>query len=156
MAGRPPYTPVFSIISGRGIPAPEEGFGADYQEGLFSSGFVHIRRKGNCRGDLIFVDAPLPGAHISSPLILKGKARGIWFFEGDFPVILLDAQGEKIAESYVSAKEEWMTENFVTFEGVLHFKGSFSGMRGTLILKKDNPTGLNQFDDALEIPITFE
>lgn len=105
---------------------------------------------------MIIVDAPLPGAKISSPISLKGRARGPWFFEGDFPVILLDSQGINIAEGYASARGEWMTEKFVSFEGTLHFMGTLSGTRGTLVLKKDNPTGLPQFDDALEIPINFE
>jgi hypothetical protein len=156
VAGLPPYTPVFCIITGRRTAAPEEGYGADYQEAFFATTLVHIWPKGNCRSDLIIVDAPLPGAQISSPLEFKGKARGIWFFEGDFPVILLDAQGNRIAEGYASAKGEWMTKNFVNFEGILHFRESFSGMRGSLVLKKDNPTGLPRFDDALEIPINFK
>ena len=49
-----------------------------------------------------------------------------------------------------------MTENFVGFEGIITFNGMFSGQRGTLILQKDNPTGLAQFDDELEIPVYFE
>ena len=154
--GFPPYTPVFSIISGSRTSAPDEGYGADYQEAFLGSTLVHIWPTGNCRSDLIIVDAPLPGAQISSPLTFKGKARGIWFFEGDFPVLLLDAHGNRIAEGYASAKGEWMTKNFVNFEGLLHFRDAFSGTKGSLVLKKDNPTGLPQFDDALEIPINFE
>ncbi len=48
-----------------------------------------------------------------------------------------------------------MTTDFVEFEGIIQFKGHLSGQRGTLILKKNNPTGLDKFDDALEIPINF-
>jgi hypothetical protein len=156
MAGFPPYTPVFVILSGSKTVPPAEGFGADYREALSASQLARIWLEGNCRSDFILLDSPLPGANISAPLAIKGRARGIWFFEGDFPVILLDAQGNKIAESYSTAKGDWMTKNFVGFEGTIDFKGSFSGQRGTLILKKDNPTGLAQFDDALEIPIHFE
>jgi hypothetical protein len=104
----------------------------------------------------IRLDSPITGAVISSPLTIKGKARGTWFFEGDFPVILLDAQGKKIAENYATAHGEWMTEDFVEFEGALHFSGALSGQKGIIVLKKDNPTGMEQFDDALKIPITFE
>ena len=111
--------------------------------------------KGNCKSDLIFLDSPLPGTHISSPLTIKGQARGTWFFEGDFPVILFDAQGKKITESYATAKSQWMTEDFVEFEGTLEFNGSVSGQKGSLILRKDNPTGLAKFDDFLEIPVNF-
>jgi hypothetical protein len=31
-----------------------------------------------------------------------------------------------------------------------------SGSKGTVIPKKDNPTGKPEFDDALEIPINFK
>ena len=82
--------------------------------------------------------------------------RGTWFFEGDFPVILFNSQAEKIAASYATAKGEWMTENFVEFEGIISFESSLSGQQGTLILKKDNPTGVAQFDDELKIPVYFK
>ena len=48
-----------------------------------------------------------------------------------------------------------MTEDFVEFEGTLEFNGSVSGQKGSLILRKDNPTGLAKFDDFLEIPVNF-
>lgn len=156
MAGFPPYTPVFTILSGRKTAPPVEGFGANYKKAFSASQLIHVWPKGNCRSDFILLDSPLPGGIVSSPLVIKGRARGTWFFEGDFPLILLDAQGRKMATSYATAKGEWMTENFVDFEGIISFTGSFSGQQGTLILQKDNPTGLTQFDDALKIPVNFQ
>jgi hypothetical protein len=156
IAGLPPYTPVFAILSGSRIASPEAGFGADYKESFSPSRLIRIWPQGNCRGDFILLDSPLPGAAISSPLKIQGQARGTWFFEGDFPVILFNSQAEKIAESYATAKGEWMTENFVEFEGIISFESSLSGQQGTLILKKDNPTGLAQFDDELKIPVHFK
>jgi hypothetical protein len=100
--------------------------------------------------------SPLPGTSISSPFTIKGKARGTWFFEGDFPIILEDGQGKNIAVSYATAKGEWMTTDFVEFTGTLEFNRAFSGQRGTLILKKDNPTGNAEFDNSLEIPVNFK
>lgn len=110
--------------------------------------------------DLIQIESPGANKIISSPLIVKGKARGFWFFEGDFPVILTDWDGRIIIESYAMAKGEWMTEDFVPFETTLEFEkpeiiGEFAKC-GALILKKDNPSGLPEHDDALEIPIFFE
>ncbi len=53
-----------------------------------------------------------------------------------------------------------MTSEFVPFEAVLKFEkpASIKGVvnKGSLILKKDNPSGLPKNDDALEIPILFE
>jgi hypothetical protein len=106
--------------------------------------------------DLVILNSPLKEERISSPLIIRGKARGTWFFEASFPVILTDWDGLIIAEGFATAKENWMTEDFVEFEGYLNFEKPSYGKRGSLILKKDNPSGLPEHDDALEITIFFE
>jgi len=110
--------------------------------------------------ELIEVDAPAAGAVITSPLAVSGRARGPWYFEGDFPLVLTDWDGRIIAEGYASAQGEWMTEEFVPFTGTLVFEAppkinGFSD-RGTLIFRKDNPSGLPEHDDALEITVYFE
>ena len=117
------------------------------------------------KAGLIRLDSPQPGAVIASPLTVKGEARGTWFFEASFPLVLVDWDGKIIAESFAQAKDEWMTEEFVPFLGTLVFEKPASakasadrpayGVRGVLILKKDNPSGLPEHDDALEIPIMF-
>lgn len=109
--------------------------------------------------NLIRVTVPRLNQMIASPLVVRGEARGNWFFEATFPVILTDWDGRIIAQSYAQAEGEWMTENFVPFEGKIEFEnpeniGEFS-RRGALIFKKDNPSGLPQYDDALEIPVRF-
>ncbi len=106
--------------------------------------------------NLIRLESPRPNEIIKSPLAIKGEARGYWFFEASFPVYLTNWDGLIIAEGIAQAKEEWMTENFVPFEVTLNFIKPEYGDRGTLILKKDNPSGLPEHDDALEIPINFE
>jgi len=108
------------------------------------------------QNDLIFLIQPTPDSYVSSPLTIKGQARGNWFFEGDFPLILTDWDGKIIAEGYATADGEWMTTDFVPFEGTLKFTKPDYGERGALILRKDNPSGLPENDDALEITIFFE
>jgi len=101
---------------------------------------------------------------ILSPLIIEGKARGYWFFEASFPVVLTNWDGLIIAQHYAEAQDEWMTEEFVPFRAVLEFESPvFPGVdenhfsrRGYLVLKKDNPSGLPEHDDALEIPVLFK
>jgi hypothetical protein len=105
--------------------------------------------------EVIRLDYPRPNQTISSPLNIKGEARGTWFFEASFPVILTDWDGLIIAQGIATAKGDWMTEDFVPFEATLEFtlnKQAYSN-RGSLILKKDNPSGLPENDDALEIPV---
>ncbi|MBP6881013.1 MAG: Gmad2 immunoglobulin-like domain-containing protein [Candidatus Pacebacteria bacterium] len=111
--------------------------------------------------DLIVLTSPEPYETISNPLKLTGKARGNWYFEGSFPVILTDWDGRIIAEAPAMARGPWMTENFVPFTLTLNFETPYHVgdpdfmKRGSLILKKDNPSGLPENDDALEIPIMF-
>ena len=106
--------------------------------------------------DLIDLETPRPNEKISSPLVIRGDALGNWFFEGDFPVILTDWDGKIIAEGFVSSKGEWMVEGLVPFGGELIFEKPDFDERGTLILKKDNPSDLPEHDNALEIPILFK
>ncbi|UCG10991.1 MAG: Gmad2 immunoglobulin-like domain-containing protein [Deltaproteobacteria bacterium] len=147
------YTPLFMVLAGNYTVRPNDGFGTQYEGGVFATQLVRLLPKGNCRSGHIVVDAPTPGALVTSPLRVSGKARGTWFFEGDFPLVLTDTKGKIIAKGFVTAKGEWMTEKFVPFEGTLEFKKPRSGDRGTLTFKKDNPTGLSEHDDAVEIPV---
>jgi hypothetical protein len=69
----------------------------------------------------------------------------------------MDWDGLIIAQGIARAKSDWMTSNFVPFEAKLTFtvdKKAYSN-KGTLILKRDNPSGLPANDNALEIPIIF-
>lgn len=107
------------------------------------------------KSDLIIINNPRPNQTVSSPILINGEARGNWFFEASFPIFLTDWDGRIIAEGYATAKSDWMTTEFVPFEATLEFsidKDIYSN-KGTLILKKDNPSGLSEFDDALEIPV---
>jgi hypothetical protein len=92
---------------------------------------------------------------VVSPLLIQGRARGTWFFEGDFPVLLTDWDGLIIAQGIARAKGEWMTKDFVPFVCRLQFEAPSFGRRGTLILRKDNPSDNPDLDDALEVPLRF-
>ncbi|OGE80894.1 MAG: hypothetical protein A2826_01755 [Candidatus Doudnabacteria bacterium RIFCSPHIGHO2_01_FULL_43_23] len=97
-----------------------------------------------------------PGQKISSPLVLTGEARGTWFFEASFPVVLTDWDGLIIAQGYAQADTNWMTTDFVPFKSTLTFDKPAYKDNGSLILRKDNPSGLPENDDFIEIPILFE
>lgn len=111
--------------------------------------------------DIIRINTPRPNQVVSSPLTITGEARGSWFFEASFPVVLTDWDGLIIAQGIATANPpaggDWMTSEFVPFEATLTFtpdKNAYS-YKGTLILHKDNPSGLPEHDDALEIPVVF-
>ena len=104
--------------------------------------------------DLIRVISPRPNQTISSPLVLEGEARGVWFFEASFPIKLLDGNGKEIAIAIAQAQGEWMTEEFVPFLATLEFTVPDTES-GTLVLEKDNPSGLPEHADSLVMPIRF-
>lgn len=104
--------------------------------------------------DLVHVNAPLPGAKVASPLTITGRARGNWYFEASFPVRLLDGNGVELAIKPAQAIGDWMTAEYVPFSVTLTFAQPMTAT-GTLILQKDNPSGLPEHDDSVSIPVTF-
>ena len=102
--------------------------------------------------NLIKVENPMANEKISSPILIKGQARGAWFFEASFPIKLYDSKNQLIAQYYATAQGEWMTENFVPFEASLEFIVD-NEQAGTLVLEKDNPSGLPEYADELRIPV---
>lgn len=108
------------------------------------------------KDNLIQVTAPLKNTVITSPLTISGQARGMWYFEASFPVKLLDADGKDVPlnPGHMMAAGDWMTENFVPFTGSFTFTAPASDT-GTLILMKDNPSGLPENEDSISIPVRF-
>ena len=127
---------------------------------------------------LIEVASPTPGDTITSPLIITGQARGNWFWEATFPIVLTNWDGLIIAQWYAEAQLDpndpestWMTTEFVPFRAELEFEnpsqeadpegeqvpdGVNFSKNGYLILQKSNASGLPEHDAAMEIPIRFE
>ena len=115
-----------------------------------------VRNQIEAKSDLIRVYTPELQDAIESPVTITGEARGYWFFEASFPIVITDWDGRIIGEGYAQAQDEWMTEDFVPFEAVVEFEKPEYKDNGALILRKDNPSGLPEHDDALEIPIYFQ
>jgi hypothetical protein len=105
--------------------------------------------------NLIKVDKPTSGQFVSSPIEVTGQARGNWYFEASFPVKIYDGNGTELGIGPAQAEGEWMTENFVPFRIKLYFKKPATP-NGTLVLQKDNPSGLPEYDAELRIPVKFD
>ncbi|MFZ2310017.1 MAG: Gmad2 immunoglobulin-like domain-containing protein [Patescibacteria group bacterium] len=99
------------------------------------------------------ITSPQPLEIVSSPLVVSGQAKGSWFFEASLPVKLIDEAGNVIAVAPAQAESDWMTTEFVPFKALLEFTGTSS--TGYLIVAKDNPSGLAEFDDSISIPLRF-
>jgi hypothetical protein len=131
---------------GTEITEPEES-----EEGQLEASYT------NADEDLIQVTSPAPGATISSPLTVSGQARGGWYFEATAPVVVVDWDGRIIAEGYVTAVGDWMTDEFVPFEGQIVFTPDTSvSDAGAVILQAANASDLPENDRAVEIPVVFQ
>lgn len=90
----------------------------------------------------IIVTSPKEGETVSFPLLIEGKAKGTWFFEASFPIRILGENGKIKADLYAQAQGDWMTEDFVPFHAEVTSMDFFDGEDGTIILSRDNPSGL--------------
>lgn len=109
----------------------------------------------NATANLIVVDTPFPGSVTGKAFSVVGKARGTWFFEASFPIELVDQNGTRLTIAVAQAEGEWMTTEFVPFKADITVPASFTGP-ATLIMRKDNPSGLAEYDASISFPITVE
>jgi hypothetical protein len=105
--------------------------------------------------DLVTLTSPTSGEYISSPVKIEGKARGTWFFEATFPIVIVDWEGLIIGQGIAQAQSDWMTMDYVPFLAEVIFTKPTVKNNGWIILRRDNPSGLSQNDDAFEVPIFF-
>ncbi|MDE2144931.1 MAG: tryptophan-rich sensory protein [Patescibacteria group bacterium] len=102
----------------------------------------------------IKLDSPQAGAQVSSPLTIKGEAKGNWFFEAVFPVKLYSANGTLLAQGQARAQSDWMAPGLIHFEASLSFTVA-SMEQGKLVLMNDNPSGLKENSREETIPLTL-
>lgn len=108
----------------------------------------------SAKGVNIEVLRPYTNATVASPLTVSGSVPGSWSFEASFPVVLLDANRKVVTQEPATISGDWMTDEPVPFTVTLNF-ANFPTKTGYLLLQKDNPSGLPENDDSLEIPLKF-
>lgn len=104
--------------------------------------------------NIIWVESPLPEDVVINPITLTGWARGSWYFEASFPIKVLDADGNLLGQVAAQAQGDWMTDEYVQFFASLEFTPPATAT-GTLVLEKDNPSGLPELASELRLPIRF-
>ncbi|MES3004784.1 MAG: Gmad2 immunoglobulin-like domain-containing protein [Patescibacteria group bacterium] len=108
----------------------------------------------NTSAERIVVDLPYPGAVTGKEFKVMGKARA-FYFEGSFPVEVLDKDGNRLFIGPAQAQGDWMVDAFVPFEITVKVPDTYIGP-ATLIMHKDNPSGLPENDASMSFPITIE
>ena len=100
------------------------------------------------------VYSPPSGTKISSPITIMGQIPGNWSFEASFPVILKNSDGKVVSSGNAQIIGNWMTTELIPFSIKLAWTTMESG-NGTLVLQKDNSSGMAENDDLISIPIKF-
>jgi len=122
---------------------------------VYSLYFKPKEEKEEGKKEGILISSPKTNEKIKSPWKIEGQARGFWYFEAQFPVDLYDAYNNFLGRAILRAKDDWMTENFVPFEGELSFSPPATSS-GTLKFLSDNPSGLPENQKVFEVQVQFE
>ncbi len=99
------------------------------------------------------IAAPISGAQTTTPLIVDGTAPGDWFFEAQFPVKLVAADGTVLAEAPAMARGETVTEAPVPYHAELVFIVT-DETQARLVLQEDMPAD-NTAPREVSIPVVL-
>lgn len=108
----------------------------------------------NASADRIMINTPAPAATVEPEFSITGSARGNWFFEASFPIEILDMANNVITTTIAQAQTDWMTEDFVPFQVNVSITNGYTGP-ATVVLKRDNASGLPEHDASASFPITI-
>ena len=103
----------------------------------------------------VVVTSPKANAIVGKTVIVSGSAPGTWYFEASFPIQIRDKDNNKIGQGIAQAQGDWMTTEQVTFTSTVSLSGNYTGL-ATVVLLRDNPSGLPENEDSLEIPIVIQ
>ncbi|TCJ19011.1 hypothetical protein EPD60_00935 [Flaviaesturariibacter flavus] len=91
------------------------------------------------------------GTVLHSGQIIRGKARGLFYFEAQFLLRLFDSSGRQLAMAPATAEGDWMTTSWVPFSGRLQWK-NYNGP-GRLVYEKANASGDPERDRSYSVPV---
>lgn len=103
----------------------------------------------------VVVTSPKANSTVGNTFVVSGSAPGPWYFEASFPVKIVDKDNNFIGQGIAQAQGEWMTTDQVTFTATITLTGGYSGP-ATVVLMRDNPSGMPENDDSVSVPITIQ
>ena len=103
----------------------------------------------------VSVSSPISGATVGHSLSVTGKVPGNWSSEAQFPLMVRDANGNVVGRATGHLQGDWQTTALVPFTATIQIDGNFRGL-ARLVLLKDNPSGLPENDDSMEVPIVIQ
>jgi len=119
-------------------------------------GQLHIKYSFNDPRAVIDFEDDSFGLVEDGSLLIEGEITGSWFFEASFLAELLDGHGQRFAWALANTSEDWMTSDLIPFQIVFKIPEDYQFPNAILVLVRDNPSGLEEHDDALAWPIEFK
>lgn len=96
---------------------------------------------------------PAPGDTVAPPLVVAGEAPGGWYFEAVFPLRLEGPDGRALADSFATARGEWMVDGPVPFQAELAFTPSAETTVARLVVLRANASGLPEHEADVRVPV---
>lgn len=103
----------------------------------------------------VVVATPAGNATVSHTLDVSGSAPNQWFYEAVFPIQVRDSDDDLIGSAQGQAQSDWTQPGQIKFTAQIAVDSSYEGP-ATLILLKDNPSGLPQNADEVTVPIVIK
>lgn len=103
----------------------------------------------------VAVLSPGPGGVVDKTFTVTGKAPGPWFSEAQFPIQVRNANGDIIGDGSAHTDGNWQSDDVVPFTADVTISDPTYKGAVRLILMRDNPSGMPENDDAVEIPIVI-
>lgn len=105
----------------------------------------------------IFADQPEAGMTVTSKVLVSGHARGDLFFEAVLPVDVVDEGDNIVGEGAVRAEGDWMTQEFVPFQGEIAFTlpDGVSSAAGAVVFLLQDMSGLSEDVILFSVPVTL-
>lgn len=107
------------------------------------------------KGDILVLDNIKDGDTVEVTYKIEGSALGSWYYEGVFPVRILNQQGEAIGTVMATASSDWMTDGMVPFTCVLDVDLEQESIV-VIRFDKGNPSGLPDNEDSAKITVTLK
>jgi hypothetical protein len=103
----------------------------------------------------VIVETPQTGDTVTSPLTIVGRAHTNWYSEGTFPVEVRNSMGEIIGQGMAEKQEGASADNgYIPFSALVTFTAN-PGEQGSLVFKRSNPGGKNEYDLRTEVSVIF-
>lgn len=103
----------------------------------------------------VVVTSPKANSTVGNIFVVSGSAPGPWYFEASFPIKIVDKDNNFLGQGIAQAQGEWMTTDQVTFTATVTLPGGYSGP-ATVVLMRDNPSGMPENDDSVSIPVVIQ